>query len=83
MISTGMPGRPFSDPKDSRRTGLSGRNCPRRSEKAILDPEFGQKLVSIGLEVQYRAGEELAKWLKENDQETKKIIFDLGLEYKP
>ena len=64
----------------------NGAVWPKLSEaikKAILDPEFGQKLVSIGLEVQYRAGEELAKWLKENDQETKKIIFDLGLEYKP
>ncbi|MCU0597126.1 MAG: tripartite tricarboxylate transporter substrate binding protein [Desulfobacterota bacterium] len=59
---------------------------PKLSEgikKAILDPELGQKLLSIGLEVQYRTGAELENWLKQNDQETKKIIYDLGLQYKP
>lgn len=68
--------------------GLPGNKAvwPKLSEaikKAILDPELDQKLMSIGLEVQYRAGEELERWLKVNDQEIRKIIFDLGLQYKP
>jgi len=50
--------------------------------KTILDPELGRKLLSIGLTVQYRSGAELEGWLKENDKEIKKVIFDLGLQYK-
>jgi tripartite-type tricarboxylate transporter receptor subunit TctC len=49
MISTGMPGRPFSDPKDSRRTGLSGRNCPRRSRKRSSTRSSGRNSSQSGL----------------------------------
>jgi len=58
---------------------------PKLSEairKAIHDPELNHKMSAIGLDIRYRTGEELEKWLKENDRETKKIIFDLGLQYK-
>jgi tripartite-type tricarboxylate transporter receptor subunit TctC len=51
-------------------------------KKAILDPEFVQKLLAIGLDVQYTAPEELEKWLRENDKEIKKVIFELGLQHK-
>ena len=50
--------------------------------KAILDPELYQKMLSIGLDVQYKPTEELEKWLKEDDKQIKKITYDLGLEYK-
>jgi tripartite-type tricarboxylate transporter receptor subunit TctC len=58
---------------------------PKLSEavrKAIMDPELDRKLFAIGLDVQYRSGDELMKWLRENDKEIKKIIFELGLQYK-
>lgn len=52
-------------------------------KKALLDPELDQKLATIGLDVEYRSGEEMARWLAEEDQDTKKLIFELGLQYKP
>jgi tripartite-type tricarboxylate transporter receptor subunit TctC len=58
---------------------------PKLSEavkKAILDPELDQKLLAIGLDVQYKPTDELEKWLKEDDREIKKITFDLGLQNK-
>jgi len=58
---------------------------PKLSEavkKAILDPELDQKLLAIGLDVQYKPTDELEKWLKEDDKEIKKITFDLGLQNK-
>ncbi len=58
---------------------------PKLSEairKAILDPELDQKMLAIGLDVRYSSGGELEKWLKENDQEIKKVIYDVGLQHK-
>lgn len=58
---------------------------PKLSEavrKAIMDSELDRKLFSVGLDVQYRAGDELENWLKENDKDIKKVIYDLGLQYK-
>lgn len=52
------------------------------ARKAILDPEFGQKVQGLGLEVAYLSGQELATWISQRDQKTKEVIFDLGLQYK-
>ena len=50
--------------------------------KAILDPDLGHKLLNIGLAVNYKPTDELEKWLREDDKRVKKIIYELGLEYK-
>ncbi len=50
--------------------------------KAILDPDLGHKVLNIGLSVNYKPGDELEKWLREDDKRVKKVIYDLGLEYK-
>jgi tripartite-type tricarboxylate transporter receptor subunit TctC len=50
--------------------------------KTVLDPEFGQKLQTIGFDASYSAGDDLEKWMTRLDQKTKKVIYQLGLEYK-
>ncbi|MBI5441724.1 MAG: tripartite tricarboxylate transporter substrate binding protein [Deltaproteobacteria bacterium] len=50
-------------------------------KKALLDPELDQKLASLGLDVEYRTGDDELKWLEDEDRETKKIIYELGLQY--
>ncbi len=50
--------------------------------KTIQDPEFSQKMLSIGLNVQYKPSPEITKWVVENDKEIKKIVYDLGLQAK-
>lgn len=50
--------------------------------KAILDPEFGQRLETLGYDVAYLAGEDLEKWLNDEDKRWKKVIYQLGLQYK-
>jgi tripartite-type tricarboxylate transporter receptor subunit TctC len=51
-------------------------------KKAIGDTELDQKMLAIGLDVQYKPTEELEKWLREDDKQIKKLTHDLGLEYK-
>jgi tripartite-type tricarboxylate transporter receptor subunit TctC len=51
-------------------------------QKAILDPEFGQKLETLGYDQAYLAGDHLERWLNEEDERWKKVIFRLGLQYK-
>jgi tripartite-type tricarboxylate transporter receptor subunit TctC len=58
---------------------------PKLSEavrKTILDPQFGEKLQMIGFDASYSAGEDLEKWMNKLDQKTKKVIYQLGLQYK-
>jgi tripartite-type tricarboxylate transporter receptor subunit TctC len=50
--------------------------------KALQDPELDQKMSTQGLEMHYKSPAEMKSWLAENDKEIKKIIFDLGLQYK-
>ena len=50
--------------------------------KTIQDPDLGHKLLNIGLAVNYKPGDELEKWLREDDKRVKKTIYELGLEYK-
>jgi tripartite-type tricarboxylate transporter receptor subunit TctC len=57
---------------------------PKLSEairKTVLDPEFGQKLEAIGFDASYSTGENLEKWMNRLDQKTKKVIYQLGLQY--
>lgn len=52
------------------------------ARRAILDPELGQRMRSVGFDIDYSAGDDLMKWMNTIDQKTKKIVYELGLQHK-